>query len=991
MLALKTPWSLGINYSPPVTYLWGLEIVPQRKTKTLDEFLKKIDKAVNGRSKLHTNSREDRVKTSHGNQDKPNKKAVSTLDNYLFSSKKKQARSSPKPPERITTSKEVVVSRAPSNMLSEQLVRKKAEEKTIIKENMRPAKQVKASVSSRGIFLTIDESYVKEAYGYLLDIRYDGSLGKAVAFIYDINKDKLVKWIDRTGHRPYFLTDATPEQLAEMKPPITSDERVVSIEVVSKTHPIQRKKIKLTKIVVSDPLAVRSLRDRVKENGFNYWEADIRYHHNYIFDEHLIPGMIYKVSKRWKLENIDPEKASRLVEEVFPEESREFKKLAREWMPIFEQPPPDIPRVAIDIEVYSPESDELPDQHKAPYPVISIALVDNKGMKKVLLLDRDDVDKGDLSNIDAEIELFSDETQLLIRALEIISEYPVVLTFNGDNFDLPYIYNRLVSLGIDPNTLPFDFKQDYVTFTHALHVDLHRFFDIRALQVYAFGNKYREKSLDAIAEALLGRKKIQLEKPVSELSLEELASYNLRDAELTLELTTYSNNLVWNLIILLMRISKLGLEDVTRTQVSGWIKSLMNWEHRRRKYLIPSRDEIAVYGNTARSQAIIKDKKYKGAKVLQPPQGVFFNIYVLDFASLYPSIIKNWNLSYETVNNPYCKGEKEEIPEVGHFVCRSIHGISSLIVGLLKDFRVKIYKKKAKDKSLPESERLWYDTVQAAMKVYVNASYGVFGTESFHLYSLAVAESVTTIGRMVLTATEEKARELDLIILYGDTDSVFIWDPPEEKIEELRKYIKERFNLDLEKDKEFKIGLFSGLKKNYIGITRDGSIVIKGMVGKKSNTPEFIKKEFRKAVEILSELDNPEDVVKILEKMRVHVGEIYKKLRKRAYTLDELAIRVMLSKDPREYRKNTPQHVKAALLLRKNGIRVGKGSIVSFVKTKDSLGVKPVKLAKLSEVDTSKYFDYVKTVFEQMLLALGVHWNALGGSALTDLLNRAEH
>ncbi len=822
------------------------------------------------------------------------------------------------------------------------------------------------------------DNYVEEAEGYLLDVRYEGRLGRAVAFLLS-SDGRLVRWADRTGHKPYFLTDAPIEELASPKIGVSRHKSFARFEVVSKTHPIKREKVTLTKIVVDDPLAVRELRERVAEAGYHYWEADIKYHHNYVFDHRLVPGMVYHASRAgWRRERvIEPERVEELISRVFSDETEEFKEMAREWIPVFEQPPPSPDRVSIDIEVYAPQEGELPDPGQAPYPVISIALADNRGMRKVLLLAREDVEPGDLSGVDAEIELFPDEASMILEALRIISRYPVVLTFNGDNFDLPYLYNRLLMLGFEPQRIPIEFKQDHVTITYQLHVDLHRLFDIRALQTYAFGNAYREKSLDAVAAALLGKAKEAIEKPISELRLADLASYNATDAALTVELTTFADNLVWNLVVLLMRISKLGLEDVTRTQVSGWIKSLMNWEHRRLGYLIPSREEIAAYANVTRSTAVIKDKKYKGAIVLEPPQGVFFNILVLDFASLYPSIIKNWNLSYETVNNPYCKGEKLRVPEVGHEVCMSIRGISSLIVGLLKDFRVRIYKKRAKDKSLPESERLWYNTVQAAMKVYVNASYGVFGTESFHLYSLAVAESVTAIGRTVLKSTKRKAEELDLMILYGDTDSIFIWDPPEEKLEEIISYVKREFGLDLEKDKEFRIGLFSGLKKNYIGVDPEGGVVIKGMVGKKSNTPEFIKKEFSDAVRMLADIQEPRDVPAILDRLRDHVASIYAKLKRREYTLDELAIRVMLSKDPKEYKKNTPQHVKAALILRKHGVPVGKGTIVSYVKTRDKVGVKPVRLAKLSEVDTGKYQEYVRTVFEQMLMAFGVRWDRM--------------
>jgi len=484
--------------------------------------------------------------------------------------------------------------------------------------------------------------------------------------------------------------------------------------------------------------------------------------------------------------------------------------------------------------------------------------------------------------------------------------------------------------------------------------------------------------------------KVKLEAHVTKVSLDKLVEYNVRDAKLTMTLTTFSNNLVWNLVITIMRISKLGLEDVTRHQVSTWIRSLINWEHRRRGWLIPSRDEIK--GGVAKSKAVIKEKRYKGAIVLEPPQGVFFNVLVLDFASLYPSIIKNWNLSYETINNPWCRGSKKIVPEVEHEVCMEFKGITSEIVGLLRDFRVKVYKRRAKDESLPEEARIWYDTVQAAMKVYINASYGVFGNEAFPFYSLPLAESVTAIGRSVLLDTLKVARNLSLHIVYGDTDSLFMWDPKSDALKELIRYVEENYGLELEVDKKFKVALFSGLKKNYLGITDKGEVIIKGMVGKKSNTPEFIKEEFKTVVSMLSSIGDPNDMLVVLEKVRDHITHVYRKLKNREYTLDDLAIRVMLSKDPDKYVKTTPQHVKAAKLLEKEGIKVGKGDIIAFVKTKDNIGVKPVRLAKLSEVDVNKYMEYVRTAFEQILLALGVRWEEIGGQmSLTKLLTSTDN
>ncbi|MEB3859936.1 MAG: DNA-directed DNA polymerase I [Desulfurococcales archaeon] len=824
--------------------------------------------------------------------------------------------------------------------------------------------------------------YVSEASGYLMEVRYSGPLNRVVAFIYDPSKRRLLKWVDSTGHKPYLLVEKSVEELKDMDIDLEALDSFERSYPVAKFNPITRSKTKVYRVEVSDPLAVRKIRSRLEEKGVRYWEADIKYHLNYIYDNLLVPGMKYRVSKSWERLGWEvSERALKELESALEGEDRGTLEMAVEWLPLFEQPPPSMPRVSLDIEVYTPAEGQVPDTEKAEYPVISIALADNSGWSKVYLLYREDsrISSGDFGDA-SEVEVYDDELSMIMDALRKATSYPVVVTFNGDNFDLPYLWNRLSRLGVPREENPIEPHQDYYTFRDSLHVDLYKFFDIKALQVYAFGNKYRDKGLDAIASALIGVSKVELEGTVTEASLDELSRYNLGDARITIELTTFSRDLVWNLIVLLMRISKMGLEDVTRTQVSSWVRSLMNWEHRRRRWLIPGRGDISEMAGAAKSRAIIKEKKYQGAIVLTPPRGVFFNVLVLDFASLYPSIIKNWNLSYETVNNPHCKNYTT-IPEVGHRVCRDFKGISSEIIGLLRDFRVKIYKRRAKDPGLAREERLWFDVAQSAMKVYINASYGVFGTEAFHLYSLPVAESVTAIGRTVLKETLSIASKLNLTILYGDTDSLFLWDPPKEELEKLVEHVERRFGLELEVDKTFRISLFSGLKKNYIGVTEDGDVIIKGMVGKKSNTPEFIKEEFKKAVKILASIQSQEDVAKALDMLRNHALEINRKIRKREYNLEEMAIRVMLSKDLKEYTKNTPQHVKAAMILKKHAphMRFERGTIIAYVKTRDRIGVKPVALAKLSEIDTTKYLEYVRTAFEQMLLAFGVRWEELSG------------
>jgi DNA polymerase I len=832
------------------------------------------------------------------------------------------------------------------------------------------------------------ESWLSEAEEgrtyFLLQVDYDGKKGKAVCKLYDKDTQKIYVLYDNTGHKPYFLTDLEPDKVNKIVK-IVRDPSFDHLETVVKVDPYTGKKIKLTKIVVKDPLAVRRMRNAVPKA----YEAHIKYFNNYIYDMGLIPGLPYTV-KKGKLEQVNPELKGGEVEEIkkaFSDSDEMTREAVEDWIPIFETEVPDVKRVAIDIEVYTPAKGRVPDPEKAEFPIISIALSGSDGLKKVLVLSRDDVESLEGKHDDISVELFKSEKELLLRFFELVSQYPLLLTFNGDDFDIPYIYYRALKLNFDPDEIPLMEVNDEGKFLPGIHIDLYKFFFNRAVRNYAFEGKYSEYNLDAVATALLGISKVKIDTFISFLDLDKLVEYNFRDAEITLKLTTYSNNLVWKLIILLARISKLGLEELTRTEVSTWVKNLYYWEHRRLNWLIPLKEDILSRSSEVKTSAVIKGKRYKGAVVINPPAGIYFNIVVLDFASLYPSIIRNWNISYETVDNEECQKKEWVMDETGqklHFVCMDRPGITAVFTGLLRDFRVKIYKKKAKQSNISEEQRSLYDVVQRAMKVFINATYGVFGAETFPLYAPAVAESVTALGRYVITSTYKFAESNGLKVLYGDTDSLFLYNPPKEKLEQIIKFVKEKFGLDIEVDKVYKFVAFSGLKKNYLGVYTDGKTDIKGMLAKKRNTPEFIKKEFNDVKQLIASMNSPQDVQKIKKELERKIKEIYDKLRNKGYNLDELAFRVMLSKPLDAYTKNTPQHVKAALQLRAYGVMVLPRDIIMFVKVKSKDGVKPVQLAKLSEIDVDKYIEAVRSTFEQVLKAFGVSWDEIASTISID-------
>ena len=451
------------------------------------------------------------------------------------------------------------------------------------------------------------------------------------------------------------------------------------------------------------------------------------------------------------------------------------------------------------------------------------------------------------------------------------------------------------------------------------------------------------------------------------------------DSEITYELTSYNDDLVMKMIILIMRISKMTIIDVTRQNISAWIRNMIYYEHRRNGYLIPRPEDILREKGQTSTKAIIKGKKYMGAIVVSPKAGIHFNVVVVDFASLYPSLIKQWNLSYETIrcHHPECR--ENRIPKTNHWVCTKRKGLTSVIVGLLRDLRIKWFKPKSKDKSIPESQRSTFKVIGQVLKVFINATYGVFGSEHFPLYCPPLAESTAALGRYSIEETYKKAEEMGMIPLYGDTDSLFILNPTRAQIDDLIKWSTEYLGIDLEIDKVYKWVALSSRKKNYLGLLQDGSIDVKGLLGKKRNTPEFCKKTFKSILDVLQKVETRDEFESAKKKILKIIQESYNKLEASQYSLQDLAIKVQLSKSLKEYTKTTPQHVKAALLLEQNGKRVVPGQIVHYVKTVTPPGVKPVELAKLSEIDIAKYKDYLRTTLEQVLDALEIDFETVSG------------
>ena len=122
-----------------------------------------------------------------------------------------------------------------------------------------------------------------------------------------------------------------------------------------------------------------------------------------------------------------------------------------------------------------------------------------------------------------DVEFCETEEELLRKVFDIINDFPFILTFNGDDFDLRYLAHRAYNLGFLKKDVPIEIGKRVCLLQYGIHVDLYKFFFNRSIQIYAYGGKYKDVSLDDVGNALIGTQKICLDKNFGDLNYSELA------------------------------------------------------------------------------------------------------------------------------------------------------------------------------------------------------------------------------------------------------------------------------------------------------------------------------------------------------------------------------------------------------------------------------------------------------------------------------------
>jgi DNA polymerase-2 len=451
-----------------------------------------------------------------------------------------------------------------------------------------------------------------------------------------------------------------------------------------------------------------------------------------------------------------------------------------------------------------------------------------------------------------------------------------------------------------------------------------------------------------------------------------LADYNLRDAKLV-------KDILDKLQLIELSVERSLLTGLPIDRVAGSIAAfdfLYISELKKRGMVAPSvgqtLDELDDLDKL--------DAVNLGGYVLEPAPGLWRNVAVCDFKSLYPSLIRTFQIDPLGHMPRPAPGDDALAAPNGATFRRSPPGILPCLLDEL--FPRRDVAKQAGD-----------SVASHAIKILMNSCYGVLGTPACRFYQPQIAGAITAWGRELLLWSKARIESWGLRVLYGDTDSLFILmgekDPADAERHgrdmvrrlnaDLAAHIDATWNVESKLELQFeklygRLLLFStrgvrsggrsGARKRYAGLKGDGTVELTGLEAVRSDWTDLAKAVQR---ELYERLFHDRDVADYL---RVTV----RALRAGEYD-DRLVYRKALRKSLAEYTATTPPHVAAA---RKSSERPGRQ--VSYVIT--VAGAEPAT-ERQHALDHEHYVQkQIRPIAEPVLDVLGLEFDMVIGDAV---------
>ncbi len=781
------------------------------------------------------------------------------------------------------------------------------------------------------------------------------------------------------GYRPYFYADG--EEAVEL---LREEPQVVNIEKLKRKRVMGYQQEKdIYKVTLKNPARTPELRDMLTEKGITTYESDVLFKYRFMNDMG-IKGMGWVEVEEESSVSTGTVHADRCIK-------------AKSLKPIDSIDDAPLKTLAFDIECVSGTAGAMPEASRDPVVMISVVFSEPfRGQESILLATRPGPG----------VTAMASEAEMLERFSDIIKEYdPDILTgYNLNNFDIPYLLERMAEHRMRPKWGRCTQKQvnaRKIMSRYRISIIGRVVFD--SFDVIKKDYSLMRYSLNFVSERLLGEKKedvkaAQIQKywRGNPEKYAQLARYALKDSVLAMKLVQKLN--LMDKYFALCKVSGTLMQDTLSSGESIRIENFLLRKFNSEGFVFPTRptdQEIAKRNED-------KKRELKGGFVIEPIKDLHSNVIVLDFKSMYPSIIRSFNIcpttliDKEKVDNPLRTVDGTEFTP---FETRQ-GIIPGILEGLMKS-RAAAKKKKANAKD--KYRRRAYDAEQWALKIMANAFYGYMGYSRARIYDLRIANAITSSGRNIIHVTREIVeKEYGYTVVYGDTDSVMVKIDTED-LDEVKKVsdrmaseITERLPgiMELEFEKFFK--RFMPLtKKRYFAWkfepTKDGwkeGIDTKGIETVRRDWCELVGDSVSDVINIVLKKDDPMEAVS-------YFTGIVKKLVKNEIPINKLVITKTMTKSPEKYAGVQPHIELVKKIQSRNTDEVpGIGDRISYVIVK-GLGL----LSKRAEdpgyveekgiqVDSKYYIEnQLLPPIERIFTVLGVERSTLmGGGRQVNLM-----
>ncbi|XP_029822681.2 DNA polymerase alpha catalytic subunit [Ixodes scapularis] len=468
--------------------------------------------------------------------------------------------------------------------------------------------------------------------------------------------------------------------------------------------------------------------------------------------------------------------------------------------------------------------------------------------------------------------------------------------------------------------------------------------------------------LTELARTLLHKQRLELSPErlqnmySSSAQLLKLVDLTMMDAEFCLRLMSELN-----VLPLALQITNIAGNVLSRTLLGGRSQRneyLLLHAFSDRNYICPDKsfkkqavkapddDETELPASKNKSK---KGPTYSGGLVLEPKKGFYDSfILLMDFNSLYPSIIQEYNICFTTVDMSKGGGDaaaEDQIPELPS---------SSAEPGVLPSEIRKLVESRRQVKNLMKASDVGadlyqqYDIRQKALKLTANSMYGCLGFAQSRFFAKPLAALITSRGREILMQTKELVEKMGLDVIYGDTDSIMINTNSRDlkEVSKLGNKVKAEIN-KLYKQLEIDIdGIFKSMlllkKKKYaalvVSVGPNGQVSttkqLKGLDVVRRDWSELARKTGEYVIDELLSDNSREDIV---EKIHSYLMQLAAKIQGDSLPLSDFCVTKQLTKNPEDYPdKKNLSHVQVALRLNsKRGKKLKQGDTVTYVICND--------------------------------------------------------